>query len=110
MEKEEQLHNSWVRSRAYGVDPSYVEDDLLTDRELRERKQRLSTLFTACAPILDNLYQRLKSSSFMVLVSDPEGYIVFSRGNPPFTTRAKQVSNMLKARMQSALHCMSKHR
>lgn len=91
VEKDEQLRKSWARSRSFGVDPLNVEDDVLTSSELRERKDRLATLFTACASVLDNLYARLRHSLFMVLVSDPDGYIVFSKGEPPFARRARKV-------------------
>lgn len=91
MEKEKLLSNSWHRSISYGVDPLHVEDDVLTDKQLKERKERLSSLFTACSQVLNDLYTHLQRSLFMVLVSDVDGYIVFSKGDSPFVTRAEKV-------------------
>lgn len=91
MEKDKLLRVSWHRSSSYGVDPAYVEDTVLSDKQLKERKERLSSLFTACTQVLSDLYFQLRKSLFMVLVSDVDGYIVFSKGDPPFVTRAKKV-------------------
>src|SRR5690625_4655260 len=89
--REKLLRNSWNRSSSFGVDPLHVEDDVLSDKQLKERKDRLSSLFTACTQVLNDLYTHLRRSLFMVLVSDVDGYIVFSKGDPPFSTRAKKV-------------------
>jgi PAS domain S-box-containing protein len=40
---------------------------------------------------LDNLYELLKDSPFMILVSDADGYILKSWGDSPFTDRARKV-------------------
>src|SRR5690625_5280529 len=92
MEEEKLLRNSWHRSRSFGVDPVHVEDDILTDKQLRDRKERLSSLFAACTEVLNDLYNHLRRSLFMVLVSDVDGYIVFSKGDPPFVSRAEKIS------------------
>lgn len=91
MEKEELLRNAWNRSSSYGVDQIHIEDDVLSDKELMERKERLSALFAACTDVLNDLYNHLRHSLFMVLVSDIDGYIVYSKGDPPFANRAKKV-------------------
>ncbi|QQK81420.1 sigma-54-dependent Fis family transcriptional regulator [Salicibibacter cibi] len=90
-DKDRQLEISWERSQSYGVDPSYVDNDLLTGGELKDRKERLQELFQACSPILEQLYSQLKHSLFTIIVADPDGYIVFNRGDSPFLQRAKKV-------------------
>ncbi|HET7579053.1 MAG TPA: sigma-54-dependent Fis family transcriptional regulator [Bacillales bacterium] len=82
---------SWKRSKTYGIDPGHVHNDLLTGGELKDREEQFNELLEACSPILDRLYDELKASLFMVLISDPDGYIVFSRGEPPFLHRAKKI-------------------
>lgn len=85
------LISSWERSRRLGVDPKQVKDEVLTDGELLDRKERMSDLLQACSPVIETLYAQLRRSSFMVLLSDRDGYIVAKWGDPPFTERASQV-------------------
>ncbi|MBN2910501.1 sigma-54-dependent Fis family transcriptional regulator [Polycladomyces sp. WAk] len=85
------LVSSWQRCRKWGVDPKRVQDELLTDGELEDRRERMHDLFQACKPILETLYTQVRQSDFMVLVSDRDGYIVAKWGEPPFTERASRV-------------------
>jgi transcriptional regulator of acetoin/glycerol metabolism len=85
------LVSSWKRSRKWGVDPKRVQDELLTNGELEDRRERMRDLFQACAPVLETLYTLVRHSSFMVLVSDRDGYIVAKWGDLPFTERASRV-------------------
>jgi len=85
------LVSSWKRCHKWGVDPKSVQDELLTDGELEDRRERMHDLFQACKPILETLYTQVRQSDFMVLVSDRDGYIVTKWGEPPFTERASRV-------------------
>ncbi|HEU5140369.1 MAG TPA: sigma-54-dependent Fis family transcriptional regulator, partial [Bacillales bacterium] len=85
------LNASWKRSQAFGVDPFHAENHVLAGGELKDREEQFQELLQACSDVLDNLYAQLKSSLFMMLVSDADGYIVFSKGEPPFLNRAKKV-------------------
>lgn len=85
------LTNSWKRSQDYGIDPLNVNNDLLTGGEIEDRKEGLQDLFQACSPILDQLYIQLKKSMFSIIVADPEGYIVYNRGDSSFMDHAKSV-------------------
>jgi transcriptional regulator of acetoin/glycerol metabolism len=85
------LIRSWDRSKSFGVDPLYVDNDLLTGGELEDRKDRLRDLFHTSSSILDNLYKQLKDTPFMILISDADGYILKSWGNSPFIDRARKV-------------------
>ncbi|HEU5140756.1 MAG TPA: sigma-54-dependent Fis family transcriptional regulator [Bacillales bacterium] len=85
------LTASWKRSQAFGVDPIHAENEVLTGGELKDREARFHELLQSCSDIFENLYAQLKSSLFMMLVSDVDGYIVFSKGEPPFLNRAKKV-------------------
>lgn len=85
------LVRSWDRSKSFGVDPLRVQNDLLTGGELEDRKDRLHELFHTSSSILENLYQQLKDTPFMVLISDADGYILRSWGDSPFTDRARKV-------------------
>lgn len=85
------LISSWNRSKNYGVDPYHVNDDLLSGGELTDRKERMKELLHSSQAVLEHLYQSLRDSLFMIVLSDPDGYIVAKWGDPPFTDRAKKV-------------------
>ncbi|GGE28892.1 sigma-54-dependent Fis family transcriptional regulator [Marinithermofilum abyssi] len=82
---------SWKRSMEYGVDPVKPVDDLLTGGELKDRMDRLQPFIDACSSVLQRLYLQLKHSPFVVILSDPEGYILHAHGDPPFTEKARRV-------------------
>src|SRR5699024_11698708 len=58
---------------------------------------RLSTFVSASKHLLNYLYHYLRRSLFMVVISDIDGYIVYSKGDPPFINRAKSASLPLGA-------------
>lgn len=85
------LISSWNRCKDYGVDRYHVNNDLLSGGELTDRKARMKELLESSSGVLDNLYQQLKHQLFMLVLSDPDGYIVAKWGDPPFTNQAKKV-------------------
>ncbi|MGA8943950.1 MAG: sigma-54-dependent Fis family transcriptional regulator [Thermoactinomyces sp.] len=85
------IHASWERSKAFGVDPVHIEDKLLTEGELKDRIDQLHSFFRISTPVLDCLYSYLNKSSFMLLVADPDGYILRTWGDFPFMEKAKRV-------------------
>lgn len=82
---------SWKRSKEFGVDPVQVENDILTGGELKDRQGRLYDFFRTSDCLLERLYAQLKKTSFMLIVSDPDGYIVRSWADSPFIHRARKV-------------------
>lgn len=82
---------SWKRSKEFGVDPVQVENDILTGGELKDRQGRLHDFFRTSNSLLERLYAHLKKTSFMLIVSDPDGYIVRSWADSPFIHRARKV-------------------
>lgn len=83
--------SSWERSKTLGVDPIKIENELLGGAELKDRVDQLRDFFRASHPILERLYSQLKKTSFMILVSDVDGYILRSWGEYPFAEKAKKV-------------------
>lgn len=86
-----ELMQSWKRSASFGVDKDHAEVELLSTGELEERKEQLNELFQSASSIIENLAIQLKNSPFIVIVSDPDGYIVSTWGDSPFTDKAKKV-------------------
>jgi sigma-54 dependent transcriptional regulator, acetoin dehydrogenase operon transcriptional activator AcoR len=85
------IQKSWNRSHMSGVDQDRAMNDILNGGELRDRQNELKKFFHVTDEILQNLFSQLRKSDFMVIVSDPDGYIVNSIGEPPFSERAKNV-------------------
>jgi transcriptional regulator of acetoin/glycerol metabolism len=82
---------SHQRSKQFGVNPEYVVNDILTGGELLDRQAKLGPLLSIAEAVLKPLYTFLEQRSFMVLISDVDGYILSSWGKSPFTERAKTV-------------------
>lgn len=91
LESPQVLSASHQRSRQFGVDPDHVVNDILSGGELRDRQSRLRPLLSAAETVLKPLWKFLEKRSFMVLLSDADGYILSSWGKSPFTERAKMV-------------------
>ncbi len=90
-EKDSVIQASWERSKTFGVDPVHIEDKLLTKGELKDRINRRSEFLRTSTPVLDYLFSYLKKGSFMILVADPDGYILRTWGEFPFVEKAKRV-------------------
>lgn len=82
---------SWKRSRQYGVDPHRVNNDFLSKGELKERKDQIQEWLSSSSDILNQVYGMLRKSPYMIIVSDRDGYLIATWGDPPFTDRARQV-------------------
>jgi sigma-54 dependent transcriptional regulator, acetoin dehydrogenase operon transcriptional activator AcoR len=82
---------SWKRSQQYGVDPRRANNDLLSKGELNDRKKQMQEWLGASSDILNQVYGQLRNSPYMVIVSDRDGYVIFTWGDPPFTDQVKKV-------------------
>jgi len=82
---------SWKRSKQYGVNPHKADNDLLSKEELKERRNQIQEWLSASSDILNQVYGMLRKSPYMVIVSDRDGYLIATWGDPPFTERARQV-------------------
>jgi len=86
------LADSYRRSKQFGVRPDYVENEILSGRELHHRRRQLQPLMEVAETILKPLYSFLEQQSFMLFIADVDGYILSTWGKSPFTERAKTVS------------------
>jgi transcriptional regulator of acetoin/glycerol metabolism len=85
------LAPSWERSKRYGVDPRRANNELLPKGELKDRKEQMKEWLNAASDIFEQMYGMLRKSPYMVIVSDREGYVIATWGDPPFTDRARKV-------------------
>jgi transcriptional regulator of acetoin/glycerol metabolism len=84
--------DSWSRSAGYNVDPYRLNDtDILSQRALRERLRENKQLLDTAGPIIQNLYGLLKGSGYTVILTDNQGYILSSQGDPDFTAKAQKI-------------------
>ena len=82
---------SWKRSRQYGVDPHKPNNERLSRGELKDRKEQMQGWLSSSSDIINQVYGMLRKSPYMVIVSDRDGYVIATWGDPPFTDRAKKV-------------------
>lgn len=86
------IAQSWERSLEYGVNPHRIDkNDVLESHLLKQRLQAVQGLLDSAAGAMDTLYQTLKGLGFTVLLSDYDGYIVKTIGDPDFLDKASQI-------------------
>lgn len=86
------IHQSWQRSKNYNINHQRFENtDILTIPQLHERCQSQEQLVRAAKNVLPNLFNFLKGLKHIVLVSDKEGYILESIGEPTFLNKVQKV-------------------
>ncbi len=86
--------NSWKRSAANGVDaegktgnsPAIAADELSFMRE------KNGDLLLHSLPVIENLYEQIIHTSSMVLLTDANGIVLHTVGDPDFIDKARKVS------------------
>lgn len=70
--------DSWMRCRGFNLDPWFSKLDklLLRDKELERRREENSDLLRNSRPFMHLLYESVKGSGFVVILTDSEGYIL----------------------------------
>ena len=72
-----EIADSWLRSYHAGVDPSHgVSSHLLSNYALEELLEKRSDLIDTARTFMDNLYQFVAGSGFVVILSDERGFIM----------------------------------
>lgn len=85
--------DSWKRCTEAGLKQSDRITFLpLTDRELKEARDRSKKLLHYAGPGVENMYEQVAGSSCLVVVADPTGLIVYSHGDPNFIDDARRVA------------------
>jgi sigma-54 dependent transcriptional regulator, acetoin dehydrogenase operon transcriptional activator AcoR len=86
------IQRSWERSKGLGINhEKVINNEILPMPQLRERCQAQEDLVYAVKSVLPHIYNLLQNQNYVVLVSDSEGYILNSIGDPPFMSKAQQV-------------------
>ena len=87
-----EIAESWKRSRAFGVTGGEVESNLLPPHELEARIDRRRRLYDVALPVMESLYQFTRSTGFMLVLSDEEGYILRVIEDPETVHIAKDIA------------------
>lgn len=100
----ETVAQSWIRSASNGVDPFNInDDDILTQRALRERVKQNKMLIEIAEPVMRDLYGVIRGTGFTVLLTDAEGYILTSLGDPDFVAKAQKIIMKVGANWNEAV-------
>lgn len=86
------IYESWQRSRKYKVNPLEVKSKVLSSKELDQKMIQKKALIDAAHSYMLNLYSFVKGSSFVVILTDEEGYIIEMIGD----------EDMIQARIKSS--------
>ncbi|MGN8897554.1 sigma-54-dependent Fis family transcriptional regulator [Flavonifractor sp. HCP28S3_F3] len=84
------IRESWLRCRARGVPMQDADKRVLPPGELQKRRDARKSLCEVAFPFLDGLYDFIRGSEFLVLISDEEGYILYERGDPQILSTAQK--------------------
>jgi signal transduction histidine kinase len=70
------VREAWSRSRAHGIDPRQVRRQDFDPLRLRRAQERARLLREAAEPALGPVHELMGAEPHMVVLSDPEGFIV----------------------------------
>ena len=85
---------SWERCRRGGLSDGAVarDDGVVTTPKLREACERNSRLIAHAQGIMEHVYEQIRASDSLVMLSDARGMLIHRVGDPEFVTRAQKVS------------------
>lgn len=91
---------SWSRCVTGGLEASTRAGDIgpVSDSQLRETRDRNAFLLSHARGVLSHLYEQIRSTGSVVILSDGNGLVLEGLGDPDFVNRADQVA--LKAGAQ----------
>ena len=69
------IAESWIQSRKYKVDPyNFAPNSYLIEEEYQKRIEQNGQLIELARPILQNVYDSLEQTRYLVLLYDSDGY------------------------------------
>jgi transcriptional regulator of acetoin/glycerol metabolism len=84
---------SWLRCRKMGVNPySGNGSEILSEEELRKKKEENATFLEVATPHLQSLYHSVRGTGAMVLLSDDNGYLISVIGDADILKKAKEIN------------------
>jgi PAS domain S-box-containing protein len=86
-----EVASSWQRCRNLRVDPFGHESFDIRGQELKERLRVANHLVTIARPYMHNLYNYVKGSGFQVVLSDKDGFLLETIGDPEIIRKSRQI-------------------
>lgn len=86
-----EVASSWQRCRNLRVDPFGNENLDIGGQELKERLRLANHLVTIARPYMHNLYNYVKGSGFQVVLSDKDGFLLETIGDPEIIKKTRQI-------------------
>ncbi|MBE9467871.1 MAG: sigma-54-dependent Fis family transcriptional regulator [Bacteroidetes bacterium] len=87
------INSSHQRSEIYGVEKKRIySKKILTENELSSIKIKKQRLIEFADPFIDSLYEILKESGFIILLTDEQGCILKIQGNKQIIRAAQNVN------------------
>jgi transcriptional regulator of acetoin/glycerol metabolism len=98
------IYRSWTRCRETGLNHSLAESLAPANRTLlAESRDRSEQLLHQASGIMEHVFAQIRHSGSMVILSDSEGMIIHSLGDPAFVDRASRVALQPGASWNEAL-------
>ncbi len=86
-----EIASSWQRCQNLNVDPLSNGNSEIDHYELKERLHRYQHLVKVARPVMERLYEFIKDSGFLVVLSDETGYLLDVVGDPDMVARTQTV-------------------
>lgn len=87
------IADSWVRCRAVGLASDAAQDfDPSTAWRLNELKERHRNLIARATPVMELVFEQLRNSQRMIVLSDATGVILHALGDDDFLARAQKLA------------------
>lgn len=90
-----EILDSWIRSKNYGVNWEYIEKKVLDKKELSRRIYFHKDMVDIALSVMETIYDTVKHSGFLVVLTDEEGYVLKIIGDEDIFTQAQAQENIL---------------
>lgn len=98
----EEIAQSWLRSRAHGVDPENPTPAVLSKQALTERLQENQELLKFSSAVMRNTYSLAGDTKSLVSLHDRDGYLLDYIFDPPTNDRRERTKYSLGAKWDEA--------
>lgn len=87
------IERSWTRCAELGLPADRIRDlNRISDAAICREHERAATLVSHALPVMEHLYQQIAHTHSMVILSDEDGLILHSIGDPDFISKAESVA------------------
>lgn len=84
--------NSWSRCQSVGLNPEQNQaKSVLTTLEL-ENLLSESQLFHVAKPIMDNIYEKLMGTGYLITLNDEQGKMIYLKGEPDIIRKTEKMN------------------